>query len=433
VAKVLLSFSGNKLSEDAKWNIFTFYEGLMRALVRNGNDVYYMIANEFVQSYNERSNKIRNTLSQEKLDEYIKNQNFDLIIAFNNALYDGYLQKSNIPYIVWGVDPISVYADKDELKTNKSRYIFAGNCEEDKQNIDKYFEINNAVILRMATDVRAKRRKIENNISFVGSLWNSHEKKLLQTGLDPQILSNIIKLLRKNTNLTPEEICNKLNINLETFKDTSVFWLLHGIATTDRIRVLSGLTDLGLNAYGLSEIWQNIADTNVDLACCYCPELIYDIVATENLYNKSKIGFNMSHIHARESGFSFRLLDIMASNACIVTDDKKIYKELFGKYVTLPTFKYGDAKDARKVCKFLLTHEKEREKIVAGCHKAINAAFRFEHRFKQITDLTGVKLINPRKIGTQHWISAQDFLKPKPKPQQKKFSLIFWRHRKKGA
>ena len=433
MAKVLLSFSGNKLSEDAKWNIFTFYEGLMRALVRNGNDVYYMIANEFVQSYNERSNKIRNTLSQEKLDEYIKNQNFDLVIAFNNAIYDGYLQKSQIPYIVWGVDPISVYADKDELKANKSRYIFAGNCEEDKQNIDKYFEINNAVILRMATDVRAKRRKIENNISFVGSLWNSHEKKLLQTGLDPQILSNIIKLLRKNTNLTPEEICNKLNINLETFKDTSVFWLLHGIATTDRIRVLSGLTDLGLNAYGLSEIWQNIADTNVDLACCYCPELIYDIVATENLYNKSKIGFNMSHIHARESGFSFRLLDIMASNACIVTDDKKIYKELFGKYVTLPTFKYGDAKDARKVCKFLLTHEKEREKIVAGCHKAINAAFRFEHRFKQITDLTGVKLINPRKIGTQHWISAQDFLKPKPKPQQKKFSLIFWRHRKKGA
>lgn len=138
MAKVLISLSGNKVDATSDYNIFPFYEGLINALSRNGNEVQYMIVNEFVQSYTSRSNILSSRISKNDLDSYISEQGFDLIIAFNNAIYDGYPQKSDIPFLVWGVDPISVYADKEHLKNNHDRYIFAGNCEDDLINIKNF-------------------------------------------------------------------------------------------------------------------------------------------------------------------------------------------------------------------------------------------------------------------------------------------------------
>ncbi|WP_086306921.1 glycosyltransferase family protein [Campylobacter devanensis] len=424
MAKVLLSFSGNKLNVKEDFKFFPFYEGLIRALKRNGNDIQYMIANEFVASYNSRSNKVSPNLNFEKLDNYIKSQNFDLVIAFNNAIYDGYLQKSDIPYIIWGVDPISVYADKDKIKANPKRYILAGNCEEDYINIKNYFNTDNVNILRFATDVVSKKEQIENNISFVGSLWRSSEKELLKKGFEPIELRKIICKLRENTNLTLDELKMSLNSSKELLSQTTVFWLLHGIASNDRVKVLSALSDLGLNIYGLSEGWLDLADSNLDLACCYNKKLIYDITSTENLYNKSKIGFNMSHIHARGNGFSFRVLDIMASNACLVTDYKEGYKKLFGQYVDLPTFEYGNPQDARKVCNYLLNYENERKEIVKASNKAIEAEFRFEHRFKQIEEIVNVSLLNDSE-GSIKRIKADDFIQKEEKENKKTLNFSF--------
>lgn len=414
MSRILLSFSGNRLANNTKFNFFPFYEGLMNALVRNGNDVYYMIVNEFVQSYNSRLNQISSLLNQSKLDEYVKEQDFDLVIAFNNALYDGYIQQSNIPYVVWGVDPLSVYADKEKLKHDQKRYIFAGNCEDDYCNIKDYFGPSKLEILRFATDIHTEKVKQDYPISFVGTLWKSSEKELLRKGMSPSELKKIIELLRLNTNFTVDEIKRRLHIQHTLLEETSIFGLLQGIATTDRVAVLSALTDLGLHAYGMSEIWQNLADTNLALACAYDSKSIYDLRSTQDLFNRSKISFNMSHIHARGEGFSFRVMDSMASNACLVTDYKLCYKRLFGKYVDLPTFEYGNPQDARKVCEYLLNHEDERADIVKASQKAINAEYRFEHRFKQIESIANVKLFHNNQ-GKLLQICASDFLKETPK------------------
>ena len=441
MSKVLLSFSGNKINNSADFNIFPFYEGLIKALKRNGNDVQYMIVNEFVSSYTSRSNVLSDRLDQSKLDDYIKNQNFDLVVAFNNALYDGYVQASDIPFIVWGVDPISVYADKEKLLSNKGRYIWAGNCNGDYNNIQNYFNPDKIEILRFATDIRAIETEQNYPISFCGSLWKGCEKDLLKKEMSGKELEEVISLLRTNTNLTVKELNEKLSHNLSD--ETSIFWLLNGIATTDRISVLSELVDLGLHCFGLSELWYELADTNLFLACTYDSKLIYDLKSTQDLLNRSKIGFNMSHIHANQDGFSFRIIDTMASSACVVTDYKEGYEKLFGKYVKLPTFEYGNGQEARKVCEYLLNHEDERVEIVKASQKAIDAEYRFEHRFKQIEEITKVKLFHKAQ-GSCFRIEACDFYKEGIREEKErhlslknKIRYKIWKHldkklRKKG-
>ena len=438
MSKILLSFSGNKSENDISFSIFPFYEGLINALVRNGNDVSFMIVNEFVQSYKSRSNKLSPRLNQIKLDNYIKNQNFDLIIAFNNALYDGYLQKSDIPYVIWGVDPINVYADKENLKSNQSRYIFAGNCEDDYHNIRDYFRPSQLTVLRFATDIRSEKIEQIYPISFVGSLWKGSEKELLKKGLPSEELKQLIDLLRKDTGLTIDQLKKELHIQHNLLEQTSTFWLLHGIAASDRIAVLSALTDLGLHTFGKSEMWQELADTNLPLACTYNPKDIYDLQSTQDLFNCSKISFNMSHIHAGQAGFSFRVIDSMASNACLVTDYKNGYEYLFGRYVKLPTFEYGNPQEARKICEYMLTHEDERSDVVKCSQKAIDAEYRFEHRFKQLEAIVNIKLFEHKK-GSLLQIKAKDFINTnehnKPvasKPQKSnlwnKLRYKFWKH-----
>lgn len=410
MATVLISMSGNRLNPNDSFKIFPFYEGLMKSLARNGNNVYYMIVNEFVNSYDNRSNSISSRLDQNKLDQYIKNINPDLVISFNNACYRGMPQKLDCPYLVWGVDPISVYADKEELLNNKSRYIFVGNNEDDCSNIKNYFNVNNVEMLRFATDIFPQDVSQNKNISFVGSLWNGCEFDLLKQGISATELKCIINLLRENTNLTLDDLRKQSKLSLSYLNEHSIFWLLHGIASSDRARVLTRLSDLGLTVYGNNSNWIKTAESNLDLALCYDKKEIYDLDSTQDLFNHSKICFNMSHIHARGNGFSFRVIDAMASNGCLVTDYKESYKKLFGKYVDLPTFEYGNADDAHRVCKFILSHDQERKNIVLGAQKVINSEYRFEHRFSQIESFVDIKLFNTTK-GLIKRIEADDFKK----------------------
>lgn len=411
MANVLISLSGNQFTQSDTFKLFPFYEGLLKSLVRNGNNVYYMIVNEFVNSYTSRSNLISSKIDQDKLDSYIKKINPDLIISFNNACYRGIAQKLDCPYLVWGVDPISVYADKEDLTRNKSRYIFVGNNEDDCHNIKNYFNVKNVEILRFATDIFAENIRQDIPISFVGSLWNGCELDLLEKGVSSQEIKKIVELLRTNTNFTLEDLKKQSKLSLPYLNDESIFWLLHGIASNDRAKVLTALSDLGLEIYGNNHNWIKTAENNLDLALCYNRREVYDLKSTQTLFNRSEICFNMSHIHARGNGFSFRVLDAMASNGCLVTDYKECYKKLFGNYVDLPTFKYGDASDARNVCEYILKHDKERKEIVQGAQKAINAEYRFENRFAQIESFINIKLLNKSNNGTIKRIEAQNFLK----------------------
>ncbi|MBP3688014.1 MAG: glycosyltransferase [Alphaproteobacteria bacterium] len=406
MSKILVSFPAENIN--GKYHFYAFYEGLITALKRNGNDVYYMAANEFIENYSARTNDISSSLDADKLDKYIKKINPDLVISFNNFRYKKLHTLLDCPFVVWGVDSVPFFSDKENLKQFPNRYLFFANNEEDIRPLRDAFNPESISLIRFATDIRASKKQQNKNISFIGYYWDNVLRRLLeQHKLTVEQVVMLEKCFRENPHYDIAQAFKLSQIPLDyPLKETDI---IHSLSSTDRETVLLNLSDLDLHLYG--QRWQF---SQYSLASKFNDIPTYSIEQISDILNTSKISFNMSHLQATEFGFSFRLLDSMASNACLVTDYKKGYEQLFGKYVKLPTFEYGNPQDARKVCEYLLNHEDERLDIVKASQKAIDAEYRFEHRFKQIESVTNVKLFN-KKQGKLTQICATDFKKEAPK------------------
>ena len=94
-----------------------------------------------------------------------------------------------------------------------------------------------------------------------------------------------------------------------------------------RVRYLSAVADLGLELHGL--YWDQACMAYFpEVAFCYNRAPISSLTENQALYNRSKLAINTNHLQA-VSGFSWRVCDIMASNACLVTEFKPDMLELF--------------------------------------------------------------------------------------------------------
>ena len=402
MSKILVSFPAENIN--GKYYFYAFYEGLITALKRNGNDVYYMVANEFIENYSARTNDIPSDLDADKLDKYIKKINPDLVISFNNFRYKNLHTFLDCPFIVWGVDSVPFFSDKENLKQFHNRYLFFANNEEDIRPLRDAFNPESISLIRFATDIRANKAEQNKKISFIGYYWDNILRRMLeQHKLTVKQVVVLEKCFRENPHYDIAQAFKLSQIPLDySLKETDI---IHSLSSTDRETVLLNLSDLDLHLYG--QRWQF---SQYSLASKFNDVPTYSIEQISDILNTSIISFNMSHLQATKFGFSFRLLDSMASNACLVTDYKEGYEKLFGKYVKLPTFEYGNGREARKVCEYLLNHEDERADIVKASQKAIDVEYRFEHRFKQIEEITNVKLFSELE-GTLTRIKSQDFKK----------------------
>ncbi len=409
MSKILVSFPGDFVN--GKYYYYSFYEGLLNALCRNGNQVLYMIANDFLQDYSSRQNICNKDIDKTKLDNYLKSENIDLVIAFNNIRYENLHQVLECPFVVWGVDSFPFYFDKDKLKESSSRFIIFGNNEEDTQTLNKELNSNKIELLRFATDVRADTIDDGNkiNIIFIGRYWDNLLLHNVRSGnLTIEQVKILDKVFRKDLNATTENAFGLAGVSPDFCMPKTA--ILHSIATADRESVLLGICDLGLNLYGQG--WEK---AHYKLVLNFIPRIVYSEKDLSSLFNNSRICFNMSHLQAGHCGFSFRLLDGMASSACLVTDYKPIYDKIFGYKNLIPTYKYGDSHAAYNVCKYILDNEDIRLNIVKESHKVIESNFRFEHRFKTLEDFTGVSLLNSNDTtkGTIQQISKSSFIKVK--------------------
>ena len=157
------------------------------------------------------------------------------------------------------------------------------------------------------------------NISFIGSNFYSSYR-------------NIPIVFNKEC----FSILNKLEKNYyfrNTDKKNLIEDLKHLITGQQRIKYLSTISDLGLKIYSNSNWKSDVSLIDIKVADCYQDGLIQTKRQNEDLYNNSKISVNLSHPQATTS-FSWRVPDIMASNSCLVMEDKKDWHKLFGKYIS---------------------------------------------------------------------------------------------------
>lgn len=246
-------------------------------------------------------------------------------------------------------------------------------------------------IISPFTEIHYDGIKPSTNISFIGTRFGINRKDEIGH------IAEINESFREDYYACIETIINNPNIDKDGLRKivnrtdvldhVDIPGILMMMSSEKRVRVLSSIVDLGLDLYGTdSWMYRYHFDTRLNMA--YKNEMVYSLKHNEKIYNNSKIAINISHYQAKDL-FSWRVLDIMASNACLVTDSWSGVKKEFSE-LNLPL--YEDEHQARQICQYLLRDEKTRKEIVEKCHEIIDKKYRFKHHLRELEDISGVKL-----------------------------------------
>ncbi len=369
--------------------IICFYDAFYKELSKTNN--VFMVPLNF--NWNETLNHEIPPAALRKIIEFQP----DLVITFNNLFYD--LTKwIDCPVLVYGVDTPIYYSNKEKLLEHAKRHKHAVPCKSSAQLLIDLYNVpkENISILPFFTAVQAEKITQTVNISFVGNNF-SHclkEKNPFNDFMATSPSTHEIKLFKECL----RDIQNTPLLNIEQYKKNhshlptkvlenisdKIIWYF---SANNRIKALSQVADLGLEVYGPTT-WASDIYSEHELTLSYRQEQVFTLQENQDLYNRSLLALNINHVQAKEA-FSWRVCDIMASNACLVTGRQKILEERFPK-LKLPTF--SSRYEVRALCKELLKNKNMREDIVMASQEMIDNNYRFKHILPIIEELVGLHL-----------------------------------------
>jgi hypothetical protein len=105
--------------------------------------------------------------------------------------------------------------------------------------------------------------------------------------------------------------------------------------------------------------------------------------------NQSLISLSHSHHQARNIGYSWRVLDILASSSLLICEKSTLLSEKFGKNIKKQF--YSSAYDVRKKCDYFLKNKNARSDLIAEQNEIIDKFYRWGDRIKKIEDIFGLK------------------------------------------
>lgn len=375
MANIFISFYNGVSDPNNPNAIPCFYETFCNCLEKLGNKLFVYTRRSFNLDF---ENIPKNLLSE------IKEFNPDLIILFNNAFYD-VSKHFDCPIVVYEVDSPLLYLNKEGLKKNISRYKFFVPQEESVKVLQEQFGVDKKDILLVPffTEIRAEDTEFKTNISFIGTKFIYSTRKspfakfMTQNPDDEEV--KLYKILLdefcENVYLDKDELFKKYNVQSKNIdKRFQVSELLQYLSDYNRVKTLSSVADLGLDLYGTAN-WRSDTYNEPWLILSYKNKAVYSIKHNQDIYNSSKIGININHLQAK-TGFSWRVCDIMASNACLVSEYKSDLKRCFPE-IDIPFF--TNSYEAREQCVKLLNNENLRKDIVLQSQAAINKSYRFSN------------------------------------------------------
>ena len=412
MARILLSFS-NSICDNGHYKLGSMYDQLTEELVLAGNELLLYLPNRFQKRMFESQNELLDGIDETKLQEDIKLFNPELIISFNNTMYNRLLEITSCPIILWGADTEYFWNAKDTIKQHLGRYYFFCFSQQEIKPRQELFKIQNDRIfwVTTATNIQNTHQIPDKNISFIGTCFSTNNllaqliKKYSGTDSLRQLLKNFknyffeqdIDLLYK---ISDSDFINDFNkIPIDNY--TSFF------SGEKRKHALLNICDMDLHIWG-NPGWIDVVNFSPQLASCFHPQPVYSKQHNEYIYNTSKLCVNINHDQSI-NGINFRVLDVMASNACLVTSKSPfldnifnkclripVWNKMFKKYIQIPSF--NDAYEVRNICQKLLKNEAMRQDIVAASNEAIETKWRWHHRLVEIEQIMGINL-HPKTLG----------------------------------
>jgi spore maturation protein CgeB len=386
MANILIIHFGGVLV-DGKYRTFIFYEGLIDALRKNGNNVIEIITNDFLERPWSGSNKLKPGINRIKLIKEIIKFNPKLVISFNNSSIEGLEDEVSCPIVVWDADHFYHFNDLDKLKANKERYLFFCSQSSDIADCQKILGVNRekCSLVKPATSIKSDlAHKKTSNIIFIGTPFDNNSEK-----------EKLHKYKKDYVELTKQLIHDKSNLEDLVYKYKKIPKVEQTIldfgSVANRTNTLAHVAPLGLNIHG-GDGWLDIGlDSSLDIFKGYNPKHIYSMAQTQEAYNSSKIGLNINHAQAK-SGYSWRVMDILASSAVLVSNYSKDLAEDLGD-IGREVF-YSNPQEAYELCLKFSSNEHLRRSVVQRSNEIVRKFHTWEIRLGEIEAILKIKLTN---------------------------------------
>lgn len=389
---------------NGKYKSFIFYEGLVSELTKNGNDVMEIITNDFLEIPWNGSNNLKFGIKGTKLMNDLIHFKPDLVISFNNSSIEGLEDKVSCPIVIWDADHIYHFNDLDKLKTNKDRYLFFCSQSSDIDDCQKILGVDpkKCFLVKPATSIRSDIFcKKKRNILFIGTPFGTVEEKeklfrhrKAYMGLAREVLER-----KESTEDLIFKYRNKIPKADQTILDFG--------SAANRSNTLAHVAPLGLNIHG-GDGWLNVGlDFSLDIFYAYDPRKIYSVSQTQEAYNSSRIGLNINHSQAK-SGYSWRVMDILASSAVLVSNYSQDLADELGD-LSKEIF-YDNPQEAYILCSKLLKNEELRKDIVRQSNEIVRRFHTWEVRVNEIEKILKIGLVHSRaQKGRYILLDAQDY------------------------
>lgn len=405
MSKILFCL-GNGLVIDNIPHLTSYYDQFITALAENGNDVYVYVPRMFHTTTFCGENTLKDDIDEDKLRKDIADFDPDLVISFNGSNYHKIFDCVSCPVLLYDANNYSLWNQKDFIKRNKEKYTFFSFSEYGRAEIKQAFSLKDEQIFYVPAATNLKNVKTEQtiNISFIGSFFQINSKYLrnfIENNCGKKALFSVLNEIRQNPFVSSRTILEKYGSTFdddmkEEFRKTDEKSFTFLFSGQNRIAALYELCDMGLELYSNKD-WNTITPYFPDIAACLNSRLVYSAEHNQEIYNRSKLCLNVVHPQSVNS-MPWRVMDIMATNGCLMSERLPMIDKLFGKYVKIPMFE--TTHDVRALAQKLLKDDKWRADVVAGSNLAIEDGYRFEHRFKQMEQIFGVSLIDKTKRGS---------------------------------
>ena len=284
------------------------------------------------------------------------------------------------------------------LLKNLDRYYFLSVSEKLTDDIKKDIHpcAHRIIPFGHVTDMQKLDIAQDIAISFVGSIANYSPSSIMfwhnlvkNDSIDAAqkevIKDNYYKALDEFSSNTGGDmgfdinryINHRLHLTKDELNQETIFLL----TCRERIKTLSELSQFGLRIFGFPNQWPQAFQFDYSLFRCFTfiPSVTYE--QNQITYNRSKISLNLFHANHTD-GFSWRVCDILASNAVLLSNKKKDLERLLEGYLPLPM--YETSAEARDIATRLINDDVWRKELSLSCQQMINDKCRFERYFPGI-------------------------------------------------
>lgn len=379
-----------------------YIESFINVLARNGNRVMSYVCKDF-----EHRKPWKRKLYSWQAGKEVKKFDPEIVFAFNNAFDPSFFQYFNCPVHIVASDTPVYWRNKDLLKKNASLYYVLYFNTDMAATLKNEYHIpqERQLLIPYSTDIRCDENKpFDKDITFIGNFYNPNtflfdflllNLSCLSDGNKINLKRLIVQLIdelsmSKTKNDKTLQIYKKIitALNNDRGYDRTVSEIFGALTSEKRIEYLSVLTDMDLHIYTWTENFRCVSNFYSLFKKCHL-ETVYSAKSNETVYNTSKISLSLPHAQVN-TGFSWRVCDIAASNSMLLSNPSDDLARLFGGVI--PTF--DSTRELKDRCEYFLKNEAERNDIVKTCQKMIDKNHRYENVFKLIEEYDGIKLLN---------------------------------------